>query len=134
MGEACRIMREKGKEEAKRLRDLRDSLYGYLIRELGAEKVERNGAELTRTLPQTLNVWLKGVDTDLLTAGLSDVAVSTGSACSAHSNQPSHVLRSLYPGSPERWQQSLRMAVGRATTEEMVRKAAERIAEEIRKL
>jgi cysteine desulfurase len=134
MGRACEIMSQEGKKEAQRLRQLRDGLLAELQRLLSDPALERNGALLKQTLPQTLNVWLKGVNTEQLTLGLSDIAVSTGSACHAHDDQPSHVLRALYPEQPRRWEESLRMAVGRFTTRDMIYHAAKRIAEEVKLL
>jgi cysteine desulfurase len=88
-----------------------------------------NGPE-TRRLPGNLNLAFEGIDADALIAGLDEIALSTGSACSSASAEPSHVLKAL--GLPkERVAASVRIGLGRGTTEAEVDLAADRIAEEV---
>jgi len=113
-----------------RLAALRDRLLGQL-REL-AGGVILNGAESPR-LAGNLNVAFEGVRADAVIARLPDVALSTGSACSSAKPQPSHVLTALGLA-PERIAASLRIGLGRFTTEAEVDHAAQRIAAEVRAL
>jgi cysteine desulfurase len=116
--------------ESVRLAALRDRLLGQL-REL-AGGVILNGAESPR-LAGNLNVAFAGVRADAVIARLPDVALSTGSACSSAKPQPSHVLTALGLA-PERIAASLRIGLGRFTTEAEVDHAAQRIAAEVRAL
>ncbi|MFI5319783.1 MAG: cysteine desulfurase family protein [Myxococcota bacterium] len=116
--------------ESARLARLRDRLLARLRERAGA--VLLNGAASAR-LAGNLNVALEGISADAVIARLPDLALSTGSACSSAKPEPSHVLAALgLP--PERIQASLRIGLGRFTTEAEVERAAERVAEEVRKL
>jgi cysteine desulfurase len=114
--------------EAARLARLRDRLLARL-REL-AGGVLVNGA-LSPRLAGNLNLAFDGIRADAVIARLPDVALSTGSACSSAKPEPSHVLAALGLA-PERIAASLRIGLGRFTTEAEVDFAAERIAAEVR--
>ena len=117
-------------EESLRLRRLRDRLLGRLRDRVG--EVQLNGAEGPR-LAGNLNLAFDGVSADAVIARLPDLALSTGSACSSAKPEPSHVLTALGLV-PARIQASLRIGLGRFTTEAEVDLAADRIAQEVRKL
>jgi len=133
-GEACRIMQKDGTFEATRLTYLRGMLYDLLLEVVDHQ--DFNGAfggYPPVRLPHNLNVWIRGAHIENLMMSLSDLALSTGSACSAHSSKPSHVLEAMFPESPQRARSSIRMSVGRFTTEDDVRYAGKRICEEVRR-
>jgi cysteine desulfurase len=115
-GEACRIAGIEMEEEARRLRGLRDRLYQGIAGRL--EGVGLNGHR-DRRIPGNLNLSFAWVEGDQLLRGLTDVAVSTGSACSAATLEPSYVLRALGLNS-ELAHASLRIGLGRFTTEEEI--------------
>ena len=115
-GEACRIAGLEMAEEAERLRGLRDRLHQGIAGRL--EGVGLNGHP-DRRIPGNLNLSFAWVEGDRLLRGLTDVAVSTGSACSAATLEPSYVLRALGLNS-ELAHASLRIGLGRFTTAEEV--------------
>lgn len=115
-GEACRIAGLEMEEEARRLRALRDHLFQGIAGRL--EGVGLNGHR-DRRVAGNLNLSFAWVEGDQLLRGLSDVAVSTGSACSAATLEPSYVLRALGLNS-ELAHASLRIGLGRFTTAEEV--------------
>ncbi len=114
--------------EAARLVRLRERLLARLRERAGG--VALNGADAPR-LPGNLNVAFEGVSADAVIARLPDVALSTGSACSSAKPEPSHVLTALGLA-PARIGASLRIGLGRFTTEAEVDRAADRIADEVR--
>lgn len=111
-------------EESARLARLRDLLADLLLAALPG--AEQNGDPSSR-LPNSLNLWIPGVEAQALLNGLPDVAVSTGSACSSADPEPSHVLRAMF-GGDERARSSVRFGVLRTTTGDEVRFAAARVA------
>jgi cysteine desulfurase len=114
--------------EAERLTGLRQRLWERLSSEPG--DVTLNGHP-SRRLPGNLNVSFGGVDSDHLLLALTDVALSTGSACASASPGPSHVLAAL--GLPEdRIRGAVRFGLGRSTTAEEIDWVAERIAAWVR--
>jgi cysteine desulfurase len=115
-GEACRIAGLEMTEEGERLRSLRDRLFQGIAGRL--EGVSLNGHR-DRRIPGNLNLSFAWVEGDQLLRGLTDVAVSTGSACSAATLEPSYVLRALGLNS-ELAHASLRIGLGRFTTAEEV--------------
>ena len=115
-GEACRVAGLEMAEEAVRLRSLRDRLFQGIAGRL--EGVSLNGHRDQR-IPGNLNLSFAWVEGDQLLRGLTDVAVSTGSACSAATLEPSYVLRALGLNS-ELAHASLRIGLGRFTTAEEV--------------
>lgn len=126
LGRAIEIAVEERESEAGRVGALRDRLFARLAA-LGG--IARNGHASER-LPGNLNVAIDGIEADALLAALRDVAISTGSACSSAKPEPSHVLRAL--GLPERAvRASIRIGLGRGTTEAEIETAAARLCEEI---
>jgi cysteine desulfurase len=129
-GEACAIANGEMAEEAARLGALRDLL--KLRLESALQGIRVNGS-LERRLPGNLNVSFAGVDAEALLMSLPDVALSTGSACSSATAEPSHVLRALGVGQ-EVARSAVRFGLGRFTTEEEVEYAAGRVIEAVRRL
>ncbi|OWJ68445.1 cysteine desulfurase family protein [Inquilinus limosus] len=128
LGAACRIARQRRSADAKHLTILRERLFAALRHEL--PDLRRNGSA-EHGLPGCLNVSLPGLDAADLLLDLPELALSTGSACSTGSPEPSHVLRAIGL-SPEAAHGSLRFGLGRGTTEADVDRATARIAEAIR--
>jgi cysteine desulfurase len=129
-GAACALARQQLADEAARLRDLRERLYRGLCEAVG--EVRLNGATAPR-LPNNLNFCLPGVDAEDLLAELPELALSTGAACASATQEPSPVLRALGL-SDEDIQGSLRIGLGRTTTEREIDFAIERLAAAARRL
>ena len=124
MGEACAILGQVMETENARILALRKRLWSHLKQAPGAVL---NGDE-DRRLPGNLNVGFAGIDGETLLMALDDVAVSSGSACTSASIEPSYVLSAL--GVPDEIAHaSLRFTIGRFTTEEEVDYAARRVVE-----
>jgi len=124
MGEAAAIMACEMERENARITALRQRLWSHLKQVPGSFL---NGDEEQR-LPGILNVGFSGVDGETLLLALDDIAVSSGSACTSASVEPSYVLRAL--GVPDDLAHaSLRFTVGRYTTEAEVDYAAKRVSE-----
>jgi cysteine desulfurase len=123
-GAAARLAAEGLEAEAARLGSLRDRLEARLLALPGAR---RNGDG--PRLPNTANVSFAATEAEglLIALDLEGIAVSTGAACAAGAVEPSHVLRAMGFG-PERVQSSLRLSLGRSTTEADVDRAAQAIA------
>ncbi|MBZ5618500.1 MAG: IscS subfamily cysteine desulfurase [Acidobacteriia bacterium] len=129
-GEACELCAREMAEEASRLRGLRDRLKARLEADL--DRVDVNGS-MEHRLPGNLNLSFASVSGASLLMGLPDVALSTGSACSSATVEPSHVLRALGV-SDELAHSSVRFGLGRFNTEEEIDFAARRVVEAVRKL
>ena len=129
MGEACAILKRDMERENARILALRRRLWSHLKQVPGAIL---NGDE-ERRLPGNLNVGFAGVDGETLLLALDDLAVSSGSACTSASVEPSYVLRALGVAD-DLAHASLRFTVGRFTTEEDVDYAAMRVAEVVGRL
>ncbi|MEQ8515139.1 MAG: IscS subfamily cysteine desulfurase [Chromatocurvus sp.] len=129
MGTAARLAAAEMPAEAARLQAQRDRLWSVL-QALG--DVQLNGDPDAR-LPGALNVSFGGVEGETLLLSLNDLAVSTGSACTSASLEPSYVLRAL--GVPDqRAHSSLRLSLGRFTTDGDVDYAAQRLCECVQRL
>ena len=115
MGEAYRLAREGMAAENERVRALRDRLLAGLQ---AIPEVRVNG-DLERRVPHNLNISFQFVEGESLLMGMKGIAVSSGSACTSASLEPSYVLRAL-GRSDELAHSSLRMTIGRFTTEEEV--------------
>lgn len=115
MGEAFRIAREEMALENARIRRLRDKLWAGLSE---IEEVHLNG-DLKQRVPHNLNVSFNYVEGESLIMAVKDIAVSSGSACTSASLEPSYVLRAL-GRSDELAHSSIRFSIGRATTEEEI--------------
>jgi cysteine desulfurase len=128
-GEAARLARLEMTRESERVRALRDRLWSHLKQ---LDGVRLNG-DLERRLPGNLNVAFAGVDGETLLLALDDVAVSSGSACTSATVEPSYVLRAL--GLPDDLAHaSLRLSIGRFTTEAEIDRAARRVIEVVERL
>ncbi len=114
-------------EETRRLNNLRDALEGGLLE---IELAVSNSTKLRR-LPNTINISFSYVDgANLLTALSRQIAVSNGSACNSSSVEPSHVLTAMGVERSLAFA-SLRLSIGRFTTEEDINKAIEIVTEEV---
>ena len=130
LGKACEIAQKEMAEEAERLRRLRDKLKDAILSRL--DDTTLNGS-LVHRLPNNLNLSFAGVEGDALLMGINDVAVSSGSACTTATLEPSHVLRAL--GVPEDLaHSSIRFGLGRFNTEEEVDYVANRVVETVKRL
>jgi len=115
MGEAFRIAREEMAAENERIRMLRDRLLKGL---LDIEETYVNG-DLEQRVPHNLNISFNFVEGESLLMAIKDIAVSSGSACTSASLEPSYVLRSL-GRSDELAHSSIRFTLGRFTTAEEI--------------
>ena len=129
MGEAFRIAREEMGAECERIRMLRDRLLKGLSE---IEEVYVNG-DLEHRVPHNLNMSFNFVEGESLIMAIKDIAVSSGSACTSASLEPSYVLRAL-GRSDELAHSSIRFSVGRFTTVEEVDYAVELIRRKVAKL
>ena len=129
MGEAFRIAREEMATENERIRMLRDRLYNGLK---DIEEVHLNG-DMDQRVPHNLNVSFNFVEGESLIMAIKDLAVSSGSACTSASLEPSYVLRAL-GRSDELAHSSIRFSIGRFTTEEEVDYAVQLIHKHVSKL
>jgi cysteine desulfurase len=129
MGAACRIAAAEMAEEAPRITRLRVRLWTALQSLPG---VWLNG-DATRRVPGILNVSIEGVEGESLLLALSDLAVSSGSACASLRGEPSYVLRAL-GRSEQLAQSSLRLSLGRYTTAGEIDRAAARVRAEVERL
>jgi cysteine desulfurase len=129
MGEAFRIARTEMKAENERIRMLRDKLWRGIS---AIEEVYVNG-DLERRVPHNLNVSFNYVEGESLIMAVKDLAVSSGSACTSASLEPSYVLRAL-GRSDELAHSSIRFSVGRFTTEEEVDFAVRLLTDKVGKL
>ena len=117
-------------EESGRLARLRERLRVRL--ESGLDDVTVNG-DLENRLPGNLNVSFAYVEGDALLMGLKDVALSSGSACTSASLEPSYVLRAIGV-KDELAHGSVRFGIGRFNTEEEIEHVATRVIEEVSRL
>jgi cysteine desulfurase len=129
MGEAFRIAREEMAEENQRVAALQQRLLKGLS---GIEETFLNGHP-TRRVPHNLNISFNYVEGESLIMGIKGIAVSSGSACTSASLEPSYVLRAL-GRSDELAHSSLRMTIGRFTTEEEVDYVVTTLKERVTKL
>ena len=127
---AAELCAEEMEEENIRLVNLRDRFKSILFESL--EEVYINGHE-TKRLAGNLNVSFPYVEGESLIMGLSDVAVSSGSACTSASLEPSYVLKGMGRGD-ELAHSSIRFGLGRFTTEEEVEYVAEKAVEIVNRL
>jgi len=130
LGKASEICQKEMTEESERLRRLRDKLNDAITSRL--DDTFLNGS-MAHRLPNNLNLSFVGVEGDALLMGINDVAVSSGSACTTATLEPSHVLRAL--GVPEDLaHSSIRFGLGRFNTEEEVDYVANRVVETVKRL
>jgi cysteine desulfurase len=129
-GKAAALAREEMPTEAPRILALRERLRRAIL--AGLEQVTVNGS-LERRLPGNLNLSFAHVEGEALMIAMRDVAVSSGSACTSASLEPSYVLRAMGV-SDELAHSSIRFGLGRFNTEEEVDHAARLVVEKATKL
>src|SRR6059036_2020061 len=129
-GEAAAICQREMAEESKRLAHLRDKLKNKLQDEL--DEVFINGTMDSR-LPNNLNISFAYVEGESLLMGINDIAVSSGSACTSATLEPSYVLKALGTGD-DLAHSSIRFGLGRFNTEAEVNYVADRVIETVQRL
>ena len=129
-GKACEIAMQEMQEEAKRLTYLRDKLKKKLLDNLDETHV--NGT-MEHRLPGNLNISFVYVEGESLLMGINDIAVSSGSACTSATLEPSYVLKALGLGDDVA-HSSIRFGIGRFNTEAEVDYVADRMIDTVKKL
>jgi len=130
MGAACEVAMREMPEESRRLLALRERLRERLC--AGLDQLRING-DLEQRLPGSLNVSFAHVEGESLMMGLREIAVSSGSACSSATLEPSYVLRAIGV-SDEMAHSSIRFGIGRYNTTEEIDRAAARVVAEVKRL
>ena len=130
LGEACRICYNEMDEENKRLIYLKNRFYDGITSK--CKDVYLNGSSEFR-IPGNLNISFAYVEGESLMMGIKDLAVSSGSACTSASLEPSYVLRALGV-EEELAHTSLRIGIGRFTTEKEIDKSVDDIVKEVNRL
>src|SRR5580693_595305 len=130
LGEAAAICQREMAEESKRMAFLRDKLKDKLLSEL--DEVFINGT-LEHRLPNNLNISFAYVEGESLLMGINDIAVSSGSACTSATLEPSYVLKALGAGH-DLAHSSIRFGLGRFNTEDEVDYVAAKVIDVVRKL
>jgi len=130
MGKAAALAREEMVSEAARLASLRDRLLAGLRQ--GLDEIYVNGS-MEHRLPGNLNVSFAYVEGESLLMGVNDVAVSSGSACTSATLEPSYVLKALGTGD-ELAHSSIRFGLGRFNTEEEVDYVVGKLVSVVRRL
>ncbi len=128
MGAAARLAAERGTDDADRMGVLRDRFESSVVTEIESARV--NGDEAAR-LPNTSSITFAGSDSARLMASLRTLGVSAGSACSSGNGKPSHVLTAMGLTLPDALA-TLRISLGRTTTEAGVDEAARLISSAVR--
>ena len=129
MGEAFRIAKEEMHDDNLRIKKLRDRFWNKLK---DIEEIYLNG-DLDKRIPGNLNVSFNYVEGESLIMAIKDIAVSSGSACTSASLEPSYVLRAL-GRDDELAHSSIRITIGKYTTEEEVDYAVELLEKSVSKL
>lgn len=125
LGKACDIAAKELENEATRVTLLRDRLYNGII---SAVKDVRLNGDPVKRIPGNLNISIQGIDADSLMISMKEVAVSTGSACSSESVEPSHVLKAI--GLDRNLMRStIRFGLGRFNTEKEIEYVIKKFAE-----
>ena len=130
LGTACELCALEMEVEGNRVGRLRDRLWEGISGRLDGLSI--NGSREHR-LPQNLSVSFVGVDGEALLLGMDDIAVSSGSACTTDTPEPSHVLRAMGV-KPALAHASLRFGLGRFTTEEEIDYAVDKVARVVERL
>lgn len=129
MGIACQVAQQKMDDDHKRIKQLREKMWQGLQ---GIEEIYLNGHP-TQCIPGILNFSINYIEGESLMMGLKDLAISSGSACTSASLEPSYVLRAL-GRSDELAHSSLRFSIGRFTTEQDIDKALDSLSKVVEKL
>lgn len=130
---AAKIAMENKQQNREKFQKYKD----LFLRTLENEEIEfRVNGKLEKSLPTIVNISFKGtkVDSLLTNFDLEGIAASSGSACTAGSLEPSHVLKAMYSSRSERVHNSVRFSFGSLNTEENVVEAAKRIAKVVKRL
>jgi cysteine desulfurase len=130
LGEACELCNKEMEAETLRLRYLRDRLKAKL--EAGLDEVYINGS-MEHRLPHSLNMSFAYVEGESLLMGINDIAVSSGSACTSATLEPSYVLKALGVGDDVA-HSSIRFGIGRFNTEEEIDYVAAKLIDVVVKL
>jgi cysteine desulfurase len=130
LGKACAIASDEMSDEAVRLAGLRDRLRERIMGHL--DEVYINGSTQHR-LPGNLNISFAYVEGESLLMGINDIAVSSGSACTSATLEPSYVLKALGTGD-DLAHSSIRFGIGRFNTEAEVDYVADRVVETVERL
>ena len=130
LGKACALCMEQMPEETKKLSGLRDRLKDRIMGRL--DEVFINGS-MEHRLPGNLNISFAYVEGESLLMGINDVAVSSGSACTSATLEPSYVLKALGTGD-DLAHSSIRFGLGRFNTQEEVDYVADRVSETVERL
>lgn len=129
LGAACEIAVKTMGEDNLRIRRLRDKLEDALLQ---IDKAYRNGPKDNR-LYNTANICFPGINSEKLIIALKDIAVSSGSACSAVTTEPSHVLKAMGLSDADALA-SIRFSLGRYTTEEDIAITIEKVTQLVARL
>ena len=130
LGEACALCQAEMAEESKRMAHLRDKLRDKLQSELDETYI--NGT-MEHRLPNSLNISFAYVEGESLLMGINDIAVSSGSACTSATLEPSYVLKALGAGD-DLAHSSIRFGLGRFNTEAEVDYVAAKVIDVVKKL
>lgn len=130
LGKACEIAKEEMPAEMKRMSYLRDKLRDAIMTRLDETYI--NGHP-TERLPNNLNISFAYVEGESLLMGLDDIAVSSGSACTSATLEPSYVLKALGVGE-DLAHTSIRFGIGRFNTEEEVDYVTEKVINNVTRL
>jgi len=130
LGKACELSQKEMSAEAERLIALRERLKDAILMQL--DEVQINGHAVQR-LPGNLNLSFAYIEGESLLMGLKDIAVSTGSACTSASLEPSYVLKAIGLAD-ELAYSAIRFGLGRFTTQEEIDYTVKRVVEEVRRL
>ena len=129
-GKAAELCQQLMPEEMPRLQRMRDRLKDAILAQL--DEVYINGT-MERRLPHNLNMSFAYVEGESLLMGINDIAVSSGSACTSATLEPSYVLKALGAGD-DLAHSSIRFGLGRFTTEEEIDYAIGKVVEVVKKL
>jgi cysteine desulfurase len=130
LGEACALCQAEMPEESRRMAYLRDRLRSKLEAQL--DEVYVNGT-MEHRVPNNLNISFAYVEGESLLMGINDIAVSSGSACTSATLEPSYVLKALGAGD-DLAHSSIRFGLGRFNTEEEVDYVADKVIDVVKKL
>jgi cysteine desulfurase len=130
LGKACEICNQEMAAETKRLLGLRERLTRAIMGQLDETFI--NGS-MTHRLPHSINISFAYVEGESLLMGINDIAVSSGSACTSATLEPSYVLKALGVGE-DLAHTSIRFGLGRFNTEEEVDYVAARVVETVKRL
>jgi cysteine desulfurase len=130
LGKAAQLCQQDMEKDTARLRKLRDRLNEQLHKNL--DEIYINGS-MEHRLPHNLNISFAYVEGESLLMGINDVAVSSGSACTSASLEPSYVLKALGAGD-DLAHSSIRFGLGRWTTDEEVNYVVDKLTKVVRRL